>query len=150
MANRILVLVPISLALIGSAAGAQEATPRQWRLVTASERTLPATRPATAATKATAAPAQKAYVDPQTGQLVSSPVIAPEPDVAEQPVLRSARAKDRPLQITPEGYLYIDTSDYQMTATAHVGPDGRLHRNCVADHDLVGPKADEPLDDGRK
>jgi hypothetical protein len=73
-----------------------------------------------------AAPAdQQAHIDPRTGELVAAP---PGSALPTETVL--APQVDMSLRRWPNGFLYIDTSGYQHSATATIDADGNVHMQC--------------------
>lgn len=156
---RAIVLSAASL-LLSCASLTQAAEPtRQWRPATEAEiAALQANAEAEAAANPTpaalpaptdpdAAPAQRAFIDPATGEQVSAPVVSPQPETsgAETP------APDFRLQRSPEGYLYIDTTGYQHFETATLKADGSVRIDCnipghshAADTPPADPAANAP------
>lgn len=73
-----------------------------------------------------AAPAeQQAHIDPRTGELVAAP---PGSALPTETVL--APQVDMSLRRWPNGFLYIDTSGYQHSATATIDADGNVRMQC--------------------
>jgi hypothetical protein len=108
---------------------ASSAPKRQLRATTVEE--LPADAAAALAAprrKATAPAepaAQQAHIDPRTGALVDAPSTATAESAGE-----ALPQVDMSLQRWPNGFLYIDTSGYQHSATATIDADGNVHTQC--------------------
>ena len=77
-----------------------------------------------------AAAAQRAYIDPKTRRLIDRPADA-DPVAAS----KTSRDVDYTVRATPEGYLYIDTSNLRAVSRATLGEDGRVELSCGLDHD---------------
>ena len=127
-----LVLLALVLPFPSDAADAERGA-RTWRPATAIEvarivdahreaATRPVPRPIATP------PAQRAYIDPVTNELVSSPVVPPEPeDDAAQRALQAPMTLKR----NAAGFYHLDTRDYQMRATATLDASGAVHKGCV-------------------
>lgn len=69
--------------------------------------------------------AQQAHIDPRTGALIEAP-----PTIETTANGEATPQVDMSLQRFPNGFLYIDTSGYQHSATATIDADGTVHTQC--------------------
>lgn len=75
-------------------------------------------------------PAQVVFIDPKTGRTI------PRPPDADPSLYAKTRADvDYTIRATPEGYLYIDTTNLKATSRATLGSDGKVELACTLDHD---------------
>jgi hypothetical protein len=88
-----------------------------------------------------AAAGQRAYVDPETGQLTSPP----EGLVAE-PLPEPKAVVPMELTRSASGHKMLKTNGrVRAAAVAHIGPDGRVHEDCVdGDHAAAALRSDAP------
>jgi hypothetical protein len=132
-------LVSVALPSAEAAEDAQPVSQRHWQPVKSDDIGASGS-PATSATPTRAE--QRAYVDPVTRELVAAPVVPPEPELgadarAPQPLMLPQR--------TPEGFIYLDTSGYQMEMKATLDADGNVHVGCTdAAHRHAPSPAREP------
>jgi hypothetical protein len=88
-----------------------------------------------------AASGQRAYVDPETGRLTSPP----EGFVAE-PLPEPKAVVPMELTRSASGHKMLKTNGrVRAAAVAHIGPDGRVHEDCVdGDHVAAALHGDAP------
>ncbi|HET8943010.1 MAG TPA: hypothetical protein VFN13_13585 [Rudaea sp.] len=91
-----------------------------------------------APTKATPAPALRAYIDPQTGRLIGHPVTDEQKRAAARSSATPRRNKVLELHHADGSTEYVlnGAADAQIIAT--VGKDGKIHTHCTdASHQLL-------------
>ena len=131
---RAAVLAAVSAVVVSAASAAPPPAPkRELRAATVDELPPEAkaalaapSRPA-ATTSTSGAEAQQAHIDPRTGALIEAP---PGSATVASGTGEAVPQVDMSLQRFPNGFLYIDTSGYQHSATATVDADGNVHLQC--------------------
>jgi len=81
--------------------------------------------------------AQQAYIDPRTNELISQPPAAS----SALPATAATPGPDFALQRTPEGFLYIDTSEYRHIETVVIETPGALNTECSMQSPWAEPAA---------